>query len=243
LIDYDELQRRLIVLLTGGRLATSFAIGHLIDHLRYLDVAVDDFETAHSEFQAVLGRHAHVMASLENLEEAVDATRGELDDELLRTGVRFYYRIESAYGEGRRVLDRVVAVVNELLPRTQTDLGNSHKGFAARLVQRCSELELEMPESLLAAIDDLDCRIKVVRDELEHPRSPLSTRFVDARGGELKAERHKVVRVGEDASPTRFEPAGALRDAIHAYVWSGSISSKLATGAEVRGNRFSVSAH
>jgi hypothetical protein len=44
-VDYDELQHRLIRLL-DGRLAASFAVGHLVDQMRFLDVAVDDYDRA-----------------------------------------------------------------------------------------------------------------------------------------------------------------------------------------------------
>jgi hypothetical protein len=218
LIDYDELKNRLIVLV-DGRLASSFAIGHLLDHLRYLDVAVDDYDAADAELREVLGAKARVMASFEDLAEAVDAVSGEQDDAYVRAGVHFHYRVECAYMVARRVLDRIVVVAHELLPRTQTetDLGNSHHGFGPRLERRCSDLGLEVPESLLAEIEDLDSRIKAVRDRIEHPTSPLSVRWIDARG-ELKVGTRKVVRSGEDAAPTLFEPAGVLREAIHAYV-------------------------
>lgn len=69
----------------------------------------------------------------------------------------------------------------ELLPRSQTDLGTSHAAFGRTRVRRCSELEVEVPESLLAQIDDLNDRIKTVRDRIEHPQSPLSFRWIDGR--------------------------------------------------------------
>jgi hypothetical protein len=216
LIDYAELQNRLIMLV-DGRPASSFAIGHLLDHLRYLDVAVDDFAAANAELRSVLGARARVMASFEDLAEAVEAVSGEPHDALVRAGVRFHYRVESAYWAARRVLDRVVVVAHELLPHTQTDLGNSHRGFGPRLEKRCSELGVAVPESLLAQIDDLHRRIKAVRDEIEHPTSPLSVRWIEA-GPELKVGTQRVVRSGEQAEPTRFEPAEVLREAIHAYV-------------------------
>jgi hypothetical protein len=215
-IDYDALEHRLIVLY-DGRLAASFAMGHLLEQLRFLDVAVDDFDAASAELQEVLGVRARVMASSEDLAEAVEALRGEPHEAFVRAGVRFNYRIESAYTVSRRVLDRVVVVAHELLPRTQTDLGNSHRGFGPRLARRCSELGFEVPESLLAQIEDLDGRIKVVRDRIEHPMSPLWVRFTEV-GEQLKAQTHEVVRAGEDAAATHFEPAGVLREAIHAYV-------------------------
>lgn len=204
-------------MLLDGRLAASFAIGHLVDHLRYLDVAVDDFDAANTELREVLGARARVMASFEDLAEAVEAVSGEPHDALVRAGVRFHYRVESAYMAARRVLDRLVVVAHELLPRTQTDLGNSHRGFGPRLVLRCSDLGLAVPESLLAQIEDLDRRIKAVRDRIEHPTSPLSVRWIDARG-ELTVGTREVVPLGEDAARTHFEPAGVLREAIHAYV-------------------------
>ena len=73
-----------------------------------------------------------------------------------------------------------------------------------------------MPESLLAAIDDLNARVKAVRDQIEHPASPLSVRAIES-GEELTVQTHKVVPVGEDPMPVQFESAGALRDAIHTY--------------------------
>jgi hypothetical protein len=217
-IDYEELQNRLIVLYEG-RIAQSFAIGHLLEHLRFLDVAVDDFDAAHTELREVLGGRARVMASFEDLAEAVEALRGEPHDALVRAGVRFHYRVESAYAVARRVLDRVVVVAHELLPRagTQTNLGNSHHGFGPRLVKRCSELGLAVPESLQAQIEDLASRIKDVRDEIEHPMSPLWVRWTEA-GRELKVGTRKVVPVGEDAARADFEPVGVLREAIHTYV-------------------------
>jgi hypothetical protein len=216
LIDYDELQNRLIVL-PQADFKAGFVIGHLVEHLRFLDVAVDDFDTASTELLDVLGAREQVMASYENLAEAVEAVSGEPHEALVRTGVRFNYRVESAYTVARRVLDRVVVVANKLLPRTQTDLGNSHRGFGPRLERRCSDLELAVPESLLAQIENLDSRIKVVRDRIEHPMSPLWVRFTEA-GEELKASTREVVRVGEEAARTDFERAGVLREAIHAYV-------------------------
>jgi hypothetical protein len=215
-IYYDELQWRLIFLV-GGRPTASFAVGHLFEHLTFLDVAVDDFDAASTELLAVLGARAQVMASYEDLAEAVEALSGEPNEALVRAGVRFNYRVESAYTAARRVLDRVAVVAHELLPRTQTDLGNSHRGFGPRLARRCSELGFEVPESLLAQIEDLDGRIKVVRDRIEHPMSPLWVRFTEA-GEELRAGTREVVPVGEDAAATHFEPAGVLREAIHAYV-------------------------
>jgi hypothetical protein len=215
-LDYDELQIRLIVLV-DGRIAEGFVIGHLVEHLRFLDVAVEDYESAETELRQVLDVRARVMASFEELAEAVEALRGEPDAALLRAGVRFNYRVESVYTAARRVLHRVVVVAHELLPRTETDLGNSHHGFGRRLERRCSEFGLEVPESLLAEIEDLDSRIKPVRDRFEHPTSPLWVRWLEA-GPELRASTHEVVRVGKDAARIDFEPAGVLRDAIHAYV-------------------------
>lgn len=165
----------------------------------------------------MLGARARVMASFEDIAEAVDAVSGEPQEELLRTGIRFHYRVESAYAAARRVLDRLVAVAHELLTRSKTDLGNSHSGFDRRLALRCADIGLAVPEGLLAQIEDLDTRIKVVRDQMEHPTSPLWVRFTDARG-ELKVGIHRVVRTGEDAAPTHFEPAAVLCEAIHAYV-------------------------
>jgi hypothetical protein len=178
---------------------------------------VDDFDTANTELREVLGARARVIASFEDLAEAVDALSGAPEDELLRTGVRFHYRVESAYAAARRVLDRLVVVAHELLPRSETDLGNSHSGFDRRLPMRCADIGLAVPESLLAQIGDLDTRIKAVRDQMEHPTSPLWVRSTDARG-ELKAGTHRVVRTGEDAAQTHFEPAAVLREGIHAYV-------------------------
>jgi hypothetical protein len=203
--------------LLDGRLAASFSIGHLVEHLRFLDVAVDDFDAASTGLLEVLGARAQVMASFEDLAEAVEAVSGEPHEALVRTGVRFNYRVESAYTAARRVLDRLVVVANELLPRTRTDLGNSHSRFGPRLVTRCSDLGLAVPESLLAQIEDLDSRIKVVRDRIEHPMSPLWVRWTEA-GEELKAGTREVVPLGEDAAAIHFEPAGVLREAIHAYV-------------------------
>jgi hypothetical protein len=111
-IDYDALEHRLIVLY-DGRLAASFAMGHLLEQLRFLDVAVDDFDAASAELQEVLGVRARVMASSEDLAEAVEALRGEPHEAFVRAGVRFNYRIESAYTVSRRVLDRVVVVAHE----------------------------------------------------------------------------------------------------------------------------------
>jgi hypothetical protein len=203
--------------LLDGRLAASFAIGHLVEHLRFLDVAVDDFDAASTDLLEVLGARAQVMASFEDLAEAVEAVSGEPHEALVRTGVRFNYRVESAYTAARRVLDRLVVVAHELLPRTQTDLGSSHSRFGPRLVRRCSELGLAVPESLLAQIEDLDGRIKVVRDRIEHPMSPLWVRWTEA-GEELKVGTREVVPLGKDAAATHFEPAAVLREAIHAYV-------------------------
>ena len=151
------------MLLLDDRLASSFAIGHLVEHLRFLDIAVDDFDAASKELLEILGTRAGVIASFEDLAEAVEALSGEPHEALIRTGARFNYRVESAYTTARRVLDRLVAVAHELLQRTQTDLGNSHRGFGPRLERRCAELGLAVPESLLAQIEDLDSRIKVVR--------------------------------------------------------------------------------
>ena len=59
--------------------------------------------------------------------------------------------------------------------------------------------------------------IKSVRDQLEHPGSPMSMRGI--RSGEgVTAETWKVVRVGEDPITVQFEPARELREAIHSYV-------------------------
>jgi hypothetical protein len=190
-----------------------FAIGHLLEHLRFLDVAVDDFEDAFMEFRAALDERARVVASSED-----PATEREgAGEELLRAAVRFYYRVESTYSTARRILDHVVVVAHQLLPRTGTDLGNTHHGFRERLERRCSDLELAVPEALLNQIDDLDERIRQVRDRIEHPLSPRWVRVLDARAG-LAASRREVVLVGQEAEQTDFEPAGTLRDAIHAYV-------------------------
>jgi hypothetical protein len=45
----------------------------------------------------------------------------------------------------------------------------------------------------------------------------LWVRFTEV-GEQLKAQTHEVVRAGEGAAATHFEPAGVLREAIHAYV-------------------------
>lgn len=204
LIDYEELQRRLI-LVPNLSFSGSFAIGHLVDQLRYLDVAVEDLERAELEFAAAAAARA------------VGATQGEAHERFVRAAIRLHYRFDSAYGIARRVLDRAVVVVNQLLPRTQTDLGNSHTRFGTLLERRCAELGLPVPEPLLIQIADLTERIKTVRDRLEHPTTPLSMRSIDATEG-LTVGMHNVVPAGSDPVETRFEPAGVLRAEIHEYV-------------------------
>jgi hypothetical protein len=217
LIDYDKLQIRLIRLVNDG-LGQGFAIGHLLERLRFLDIAVEDYAAAEVKAQEAFNGLRRFMTSFEDIEEALAARAAdsEIDDAVERASIRLFYEIDSVYSAARRVLDRVVAVAHQLLPRSQTDLGNSHHGFHNRLEARCSELELEVPASLLETIDDLDDRIKSMRDRFEHPMSPRWGRWIEA-GEELRTGTRDVVRVGEDARPTVLESPAELRDAIHAY--------------------------
>jgi hypothetical protein len=61
LIEYEELQLRLMVLV-HGRLAQSFAIGHLFNHLRCLDIAVADYDRAIAEFRKAADAYKRAMA-------------------------------------------------------------------------------------------------------------------------------------------------------------------------------------
>ncbi len=219
LIDYEALQRRLIWLVKG--LSASMAVGHLVQHLRYLDVAVEDYETAVGEYRPALDAWMRVS----DVDDARPAPRDLEDFEVAAleaaraASVRLYYRVDCSYTAARRVLDRVVVVVNQLLRRTETDLGNSHADFRRLLTKRCAELELSVPESLLEQIDDLNRRVKRVRDlYVEHPGSPLTARSVSIGAEHLRVGAHKVIRPGDDDMAVEFEPAEALRVAVHEYV-------------------------
>jgi hypothetical protein len=213
--SYDEIEWRLIALY-DGRLTASFAMGHLITHMRYLDVAVEDYDNASRDLVDAMESCGRVVDRFEDLGEAVE--QGERERAVLAVaGLRFHYRLDCAYAAARRVLDRLVVVLHELLPRTKTDLGNSHAKLDSLLAKRCAELGVPVPNDLVVRIDDLNDRIKSVRDQIEHPQSPMWMRGI--RGNdELVAETWKVVREGGDPMRMQFEPPGAFRDAIHAYI-------------------------
>lgn len=217
LVDHEELANRLSVLVPS-RMAASFAIDHLTTQMIYLDVAIQDYEAASSEFREAMRRHAQSM--LEGYGDEAEARAAEFVHfrSLRETGMRFHYRLDCAYGAARRVLDRVVVVVHELLPRTSTDVGRSHHGFGPRLLNRCKELELDVPEALVAQIQELDDRVRLIRDHIEHVQMPVAMRFTRPVGDDFAVELKEVVRAGEHAEGTSYESPVALRQAIHAYV-------------------------
>lgn len=186
-------------------------------HLKFLDVAVEDHETAGREFAAASAAWQSVMARFNDLDQAVEAGSSEREA-LAVAGTRLHYRIDCAYAEARRVLDRLVVVVNSLLPRSQTDLGNSHANFHRLLERRCEEIGVSVPESLLCDADDLNARIKRVRDRLEHAASPLSMRGVTVRGETITVAMWRPVQEGGDPEEMQLESATVLRDAIDAYL-------------------------
>ena len=101
--DYDELEHRLIVLL-AGRLAASYAIGHLVTHMRYLDIAVEDYDVASRELREAARSWHLLVTRSENLAEAVEAGKAEREV-FAAAGLRFHYRLDCAYTAARRVLD------------------------------------------------------------------------------------------------------------------------------------------
>jgi hypothetical protein len=221
-LNYDELEHRLIALL-DGRLPVSLG---LATHLQYLDVAVEDYDVASRELREAAHDWHLVVSQLHSvaerlgcspgdLVEPADVARGERDA-LKCPGVRFHYRLDCVYTAARRLLDRIVVLADTGLPPTDTDLGDSHAGFGPRLVRRCGEIGVRVPDRLLAEIDDVNARLKAVRDQIADG-PPLSLRAIQS-SEELTVETRKGVRVGEEPMPLQFEPAHALRDAILAYL-------------------------
>ena len=205
---YDQFQYRLIDLFEG-RPAASFAIGHVVGYLIFLDVAVDDFDAASAELHEAMSERARFMAAYDDLAEAYTAlTESGKEDEFRAIAIRFHYRLDCTYAAARRVLDRVVVLANELLPRPHgsTDLRRSHHGFRQRLVTRCAEIDLEVPESLLDQIDDLDRRIRSARDQIEHVTYPKSLRSVRQDGADLVVEWRTLVQTDEAPLTMRFSP-------------------------------------
>jgi hypothetical protein len=174
LTDYFKLGDRILRVAatqgTGARqLTTSFAVTELIFHLNYLDIAVADLEAAAAEFSAPRAR----TPGLEPFEFDWAAWA-----EGTAAAVRFHYRAECVYTAARRLLDRLVVVVHQTLPRTQTDLGQSHSGFGPRLARRCAEVGLAVPGALLEQAENMNDRITEPRDLIEHPRSPRVLRGI-----------------------------------------------------------------